>query len=192
MISHNNSTRIGGADFTHAGTGVAPARELRMQLTAERLRELLNFDPQTGIFTRRLVRRGAPPAGSIAGYRTKHGYIRMELDGVVHYAHRLVWLWLHGEWPRFEIDHRNGDRTDNRPANLRDVPREINLQNLRKARCTSISGMLGVSRSRCGRKWIARVKTRGVVSRLGPFETADQAHAAYVAAKREDHEGCTL
>jgi hypothetical protein len=88
------------------------------------------------------------------------------------------------------VDHINGRRDDNRWCNLRDASRLVNQQNMRRAVAGSASGLLGAHKKRG--KWSSQIKVRGVLVKLGIFETADQAHAAYLAAKRQLHEGCTL
>src|SRR5690606_34614864 len=98
-------------------------------LTQQRLKELLYYDPETGIFTR-LVGRSGPRAraGDVAGSDNGKGYIRIYVDGRPYKAHRLAWFYMHGEWPE-EIDHRNGERADNRLSNLRPVTRQQNNLN---------------------------------------------------------------
>ena len=98
---------------------------------------------------------------------------------------------MHGEWPADEVDHINGDSTDNRLCNLRSVSREVNQENIRRAKRNSKTGLLGVMHTRGG-KYRSAIRVRGVFHHLGHFDTAEQAHAAYVEAKRRLHEGCTL
>ena len=92
--------------------------ELQLRLTAERLRELLSYSPETGLFYWR-VSKGSVAAGTQAGNPGVRGYIVIRIDGVPHYAHRLAWLHVHGEHPTGEIDHRNNNRADNSISNLR-------------------------------------------------------------------------
>lgn len=160
-------------------------------LTAERLREVLAYCPDTGRFTWRVSGRGRfKRAGNAAGTVNGHGYVAITIDGQVYAAHRLAWLHVHGRWPEFEIDHRNGHRADNRIANLRDVPTAVNRQNLRAARRDSSTGVLGVSMR--GGSPIASIQVNGRQRHLGVFSTVAAAGEAYVAAKRAMHEGCTL
>ena len=155
----------------------------------ERVRELLAYDQTTGELTWRRSTNRRIRVGSVAGGRHE-GYIVISVDGVSIYAHRIAWLLTHGKWPAGEVDHKNGNGTDNSIDNLREGPRKVNMQNIRKAKVTSKSGMLGV-RQRNG-SFKARIAIDGRDVLLGSFATADEAHAAYVLAKRQHHEGCTL
>jgi hypothetical protein len=103
----------------------------RDDLTAERLRELLDYDPQTGNLIWRQKAHGRP-AGEVAGCRTSRGYWRVGVDRVEYKAHRLVWLHVYGEWPSKQIDHINRNACDNRIENLRDVTASENLVNRRR------------------------------------------------------------
>lgn len=163
---------------------------MRPELTAERLRELLHYDPDTGIFTNRAPRKKIR-VGEVAGTLDQSsGYVCLGVDRRRHYAHRLAFLYMTGAWPRDLVDHKNGNRADNRWANLRDAPRLINQQNMRRAVSGSASGLLGAHRKR-GR-WSSQIKVRGQIVKLGIFSTPQEAHAAYIAAKRQQHEGCTI
>lgn len=162
---------------------------LTSTLTAERLRALLDYDPETGAFTWR-ERRGRATAGKPAGFVRKDGYVVIRVDGVSHTGHRLAWLYVHGEWPEQDTDHFNGTRCDNRIANLRDVSRAINIQNQRKATATNKTGVFGAHVERGHFRSHIRINGRQV--RLGSFATAAEANAAYVEAKRKHHEGCTV
>jgi hypothetical protein len=162
-------------------------------LSAERLREVLDYDQETGIFTWKLPTSDRLKAGKVAGVlRGGHKYPRITVDYQTHGAHRLAWLHVHGVWPSGEIDHVNGDRSDNRIANLRDVPSFVNMQNQRRAHSRSASGLLGAWFDKRTGRWAASISVRGKRRFLGRFSTAEDAHAAYVEAKRRMHEGCTL
>ena len=164
--------------------------EQRAALTAEQVRELLDYDPETGRFTWRIAPRGHK-AGSQAGCIDSYGYVVIRIAGAGHKAHRLAWLIAYGEWPDDQIDHINGDRSDNRIANLRDVSTQINQQNQRRARTNNrSSGLLGVTRKR-GR-WQAQIETNGKNVFLGCYSTKEDAHSAYLKAKRQRHDGCTI
>ncbi len=159
-------------------------------ITQDRLRELLCYDQETGVF-QWLVSRGRARAGSIAGSADSYGYLQTKIFGRIYLNHRLAWLYAHGEWPDEQIDHINGCRYDNRLANLRKVSASINQQNQRKARLDNKSGFLGVGR--IGKRWQARISYPGSKDTyLGLFDTPELAHAAYLEAKRRLHPGGTI
>jgi hypothetical protein len=161
-------------------------------LTAERLRELLDYDPETGVFLWK-VNRSIGKAGQVAGGLSKAlGYRTIGIDSRLYYGHRLAWLYVHGRWPEGVIDHINGDRTDNRISNLREVHQRVNVENRRAVRKDSATGLMGVYRDKGTTKLQARITARKVRYDLGWFDTAEEAHAAYLKAKRKLHEGCTL
>jgi hypothetical protein len=113
------------------------------------------------------------------------------VDGKEYRVHRLAWLHVHGVWPSAEIDHIDGIRTNNAIANLRDVDRATNCQNMRKALpANKGSGLLGVYPS--DNKWRARITVNNRAVGLGTFDSKETAHEAYLAAKRTLHGGCTI
>lgn len=159
-------------------------------LTAGRLRELLDYDPDTGVFTWKISRRGRVKAGDVAGALRHDGYIQIGIDGRLHQAHRLAWLYVTGESPPSEIDHISCVRTDNRIANLRLATRSENQQNQSKAQKRNKTGFLGVSPHQG--KFQAQIKVDGKVRTIGRFPTPEAAHAAYLEAKRQLHPFGTL
>lgn len=159
-------------------------------LTAARLRELLHYDWRTGLFTwLQDQKNGQIRAGSVAG-TPSGGYILIGIEGRRYRAHRLAWFYMKGKWPSEQIDHRNTVRNDNRWRNLREATREVNTQNLRRAKSTNRLGVLGVREYR-GR-FNAGITVNRKRKHLGTYDTPEMAHAAYLKAKRELHEGCTL
>lgn len=158
-----------------------------MDLTADRLREVLNYSPDTGKFTWAITRRGCKK-GSVAGCKMKHGYIAIRVDNVLHTAHRLAWLHVNGKWPDKQIDHINRDRADNRAANLREVTNAENAQNQRLRK--NKSGFTGVRKENS--KWLAEIKVAYKPIRIGLFDTPEAAHEAYILAKRKFHVKSTL
>lgn len=160
-----------------------------MTLTAQRLREFAHYNPETGLFARRRAtgRWGRTPAGQVLGHVRPDGYVAFAVDGRNYLAHRLAWLYMHGAWPKEHIDHINGNRADNRIANLRDVSPAINCQNRTAPQSTSRTGVLGVGYSNGA--IVANIKLNRRQIYLGQFGTIEQAKAAYDAAKRQLHPG---
>lgn len=161
----------------------------RADLTAARLRELLRYDPDTGHFVW-LQARGKRRTDRPAGYRTWEGYWHICIDEQGHPAHRLVWLYVHGRWPK-QVDHINGDRSDNRLCNLREADTLVNSQNQRRAHRDSKTGLIGAHLALDGR-YRSSIRVGGKTYRLGSFRTAEEAHQAYVKAKRELHASCSI
>lgn len=149
-------------------------------LTVERLRGLIEYDPMTGKFSRggELVRE------FLAG---RYGRLQVYVDRRLHYAARVAFAHFHGHWPKGQIDHINGDHTDNRIENLRDVTNAQNAQNRSRPRHCNSTGFLGVSFHKQSGRYRARIMVDGVMRSLGFHATAEQAHEAYLTAKREVH-----
>lgn len=155
-------------------------------LTHERLLEILTYDKQTGNF----VWNNGPFKGKISGSIRDDGYVRLKIDNKNYYAHRLAWLYCYGEFPKQMIDHINGIRNDNRIENLRDVSAKVNSQNYRKCPAKNSTGLLGAQRS--GKRWKTRIRIGDKQIHIGCYNTAEEAHQAYVNIKRQVHEGNTL
>lgn len=156
------------------------------KLTIERLRELVSYDPETGLFTR--IRKNT---NSGCGWPDKAGYFYLMVDSRTYAVHRLAWFYMTGNWPIGEIDHINSIRNDNRFCNLRDVDRVTNMQNERKARKNNKSGFMGVHWRADRSRWVANIRVDGKSIRLGSFKTAEEAEKAYVEGKRFHHPGFT-
>ncbi len=160
------------------------------QLTAERLRELLSYDCETGDFVWLQTRGRLAVAGAIAGHVNKLGYRILFIDGKGYKAHRLAWLYSYGYFPQYGIDHINGDCGCNILSNLRDISQALNNQNIRQARKDNSTGVLGVTKDR--NKFAARVGVNGKVLYIGSFDTVEDAHSAYLTAKRSLHSACSI
>ena len=159
--------------------------------TQAQVRKALSYDPETGLFVWKIKPAKNRESGGIAGGISSNGYWRISVYGVRRTAHRIAWLYVHGEWPKQDIDHINGVRTDNRIDNLRVVSRSINLQNQRTAKSHNKStGILGAYPA--GNRFTSRIQVFGQDIYLGCFETAQQAHMAYIKAKRKYHKGNQL
>ena len=173
-----------------------------MRLTAERARELLDYDELTGVLTWKQDRRVGfhksvlmARAGGVAGTARSDGRLVMTIDSRTYLAYRLAWLIHFGVWPDGEIDHINGNPTDNRLCNLRAVSRRVNQENLhRPIRGKSSCQLLGAYGNKRNAKspWKACITVDGQQRYIGVYRTAQEAHDAYLTAKRRLHEGCTL
>lgn len=155
-------------------------------LTPERLKQLIDYDPQTGTFTWKVNRRKKAMAGTIGGTHTYAGYRQIRLDGVLYRAHRLAWFYFHGEWPTSQMDHINGRRDDNRIANLRLATHSQNCANRGRQRHNK-SGFKGVTWDSQAKKWRSVISARGKSFALGLHSTPEAAHAAYVDAAQKYH-----
>jgi hypothetical protein len=157
------------------------------ELTQEQLKELLHYDASTGVFRWRHFRRPSIKAGDVAGNRQAKGYVQIMINQKNYLAHRLAWLYMTGAWPKDQIDHINHDKSDNSWINLREANDSENQQNKPAERSIGSSGLLGVTWSKASRKWAAQIKINGRRIHLGLHASAEEAHQAYVAAKRELH-----
>lgn len=155
----------------------------KISLTAELLRSLLDYDAEAGVFRWR-ISRGSRRAGAVAGNLRRDGYVGILVCGRLYTAHRLAWLWVTGEWP-IEVDHRDGDGSNNAWTNLRLATHAQNMSNTKKPRHNT-SGFKGVHLRRQG-DFSASIQHKGKTIHLGLFPTAEAAHAAYCAAAERIH-----
>jgi hypothetical protein len=155
-------------------------------ISLERLKELLHYDPQTGIFTRNVRRGNNTKEGEICGSVDADGYLRMMLDGRVYRLQRLAWFYCYGVWPNGVVDHKNRVRDDNRIDNLRDVSQSVNMENQTNSRSARGTGFLGVTV--CQSKYQARIQKDGRPFFIGSFSTPEEASRAYWDAKKRLHE----
>lgn len=154
-------------------------------VTQETLRELFSYDPETGLFTRIIGRKGVA-AGAIAGTVALNGYITIGIDKKRYYAHRLAWLWVHGEMPEFLIDHENGNKTDNRIANLRRADKAKNAANS-KIQANNKSGHKNVCWHKGMKKWHVQLRFDGKQHNLGFYSCLDEAAEVARKARIERH-----
>lgn len=152
-------------------------------LTAAMLREVLDYCPESGEFSRRISARAGKPVGRVR----PDGYLVISVDDRLYLAHRLAWLHVYGAWPSGRIDHINGNPTDNRLANLREATNGENMQNQRRAHCNSQTGVLGVHYHEENGNYVAQIRVDGKVRHIGSYRTAEEAHYAYLQAKRRLH-----
>ena len=157
-----------------------------MNLTLDRLKKVLSYNRTTGVFHWRISTSNRIAKGSIAGRDNGNGYRRVMIDCKQYYEHRLAWMHEHGTMPDGEIDHVNGDRSDNRICNLREALHCENSQN-QPRRSTNTSGKHGVSwHKSCGR-WVAYIVKDGKKRHLGLFDFVEDAGRAYLSAKSNLH-----
>lgn len=158
-------------------------------LTQERLKELFHYDPETGIFIRKVRISYRSKVGEIAGgFDASTGYVRISILGELYYSHRLVWLYVTGVWPKKEIDHINGNRSDNRLCNLREATKSENRQNISAdGYKTNSCGFLGVFLDKSCNRWRAKIEVNKCLESLGSYSTAEEASIAYAQAKARLH-----
>ena len=157
-------------------------------MTPEELRELFNYDPETGVLTW-AVNRYKAKAGDVAGYHNSHGHKRVMVRGKHIFLHRLIWAISYGEFPKKEIDHINGVRDDNRLSNLRLATRAENSRNkilMARNKC-GFKGVFFDKRHTSRGAFIARIVIDGRQKWLGAFKTPEEAHGAYKAAALKYH-----
>ena len=148
--------------------------------TQQRLKELFYYNPETGGFTRLISVKGVKcKEGDTTSQKVNSsGYLRIMVDGVRYQAHRLAWIYVHGDIPnQMHIDHINRDRADNRICNLRLATNQQNRQNS-KANLNNTSGKKGVYWHKRDACWYVAIGVAGKLKHLGYFkdrETADLA-----------------
>jgi hypothetical protein len=157
-------------------------------ITADMVREALSYDLDSGVFrwAKRINKKTVP--GRVAGYRPDGGYAQIRIAGKLYKAHRLAWLWMTGEWPSGEVDHKDRDRSNNRWLNLRLASPSENKCNIGKLsnNSTGYKGVCFQPRA-THRPYTAEIRFKGVRRYLGSFRTAEEAHAAYRRAAEQQH-----
>ncbi|MCK4758405.1 MAG: HNH endonuclease [Candidatus Aminicenantes bacterium] len=154
-------------------------------ITQEKLKKLLHYDPETGIFTRLISTQGKKK-NSIAGAKTNLGYIKIIINKKPYLAHRLAWLYMTGEWPVEDTDHIDHVRDNNRWNNLREVSRSENLKN-QSMRKSNSSGITGVSWNKLRDKWKVQINLDGVRKTL--LQSKDFFEACCVRKSAENRYG---
>jgi hypothetical protein len=156
-----------------------------MTITAENVRELFHYDPFTG----QLVWKVRPSfrvryIGAEVGWIGDNGYRRMEFKCQPYFVHRVIWLWMTGEWPKHDVDHRDLNRANNKWKNLREATRAQNAWNVRPRKIHK-----GVYRqkNKGKRLWVARIIANGATYHLGNFTSKEEAAVAYQEAAADLH-----
>ena len=155
-------------------------------VTQERLRELFDYDQKQGYLIRKARTSPNTRIGEVAGRINNKGYRQTMVDNHRYMEHRLVWLYVYGAWPLVDVDHINGNRSDNRIENLRLATRAENQQNV-GMRSHNTSGYIGVTWYKKLNKWRAQIKAHGKKLHIGLFDCPAEAHKAYLAKKAELH-----
>lgn len=164
------------------------------EATIQHLRECLDYNPRTGALTwRERPRSHFKNDGVWAAWNKKHshtevfsrkgGYLSLKVDGVQYLAHRVAWAMETGEWPKGGIDHINGDKSDNRISNIRDVSPAENSKN-KVASKNNTSGFIGIGWNKASKKWMAYIGSGSGQLHLGLFSDINDAIAARKAAEQ--------
>lgn len=150
-------------------------------ITLKRLKELLNYDPETGVFRWRLSRGGKALKGTVAGTLDKDGYTTIHIGGRRYRAGRLAFFYVNGKWPSADVDHEDTDRSNDIFVNLRPATRSQNHANRRVVRC-GLKGTYQITRPSGYIGYVAQIRNQGKHTYLGVFSTEQAAHDVYVAA----------
>lgn len=157
-------------------------------LSKKDIEKYLSYDPKTGRIDRKTINTPGNQRyiGQEAGWIESKGYRAIMVCGKIYKAHRIAWLFLTGEWPEHQIDHINGNKSDNREINLRPATGYENQRNRGMLR-TNSSGFKGVHLNKRRQKWVASIRTGNGQKHLGYFNSAEDASRAYYAAAQEYH-----
>lgn len=173
-----------------------------MTLTQSNLKTVVSYDHASGRFEwRPRLLQEFPNLRACNAWNARYagkeaislcnGYRALRIQGASYFAHRLAWLYVYGFWPVGVIDHINGDKLDNRISNLRDVSHQANSQNIKSSKRALPLGVYFQPRKK-ERRYSAKICTDGKQEHLGYFDTPEDAHTAYLLAKRVRHVGCTI
>jgi len=152
--------------------------------TLDRICQLLDYNPETGIFVWRSWRRWSAPVGGIAGYKSTKGYIKITIDGVEYSAHRIAWKIVNGVDPQFQVDHIDNNKSNNKISNLRLASNSQNQANIGFSK-NNTSGFKGVCFHKQSGKWQARIGLNYKRIYLGKFDTPEEAYEAYLNAAKK-------
>lgn len=142
--------------------------------TAERIKTLLHYDPDTGNFKWKVYRAVTAKAGYLAGNTDTRGHSQIRIDGRLYQAHRIAFLYMTGKVPDDQVDHINGVRNDNRWCNLRLANANENARNA-KLRSDNKSGVKGVFFNKLTEKYQASIRFNGKLIHLGVFKNIEDA-----------------
>lgn len=157
-------------------------------LTQGRLCEVLDYDPASGVFIWKMRLAHRLQIGDVAGSLNNKGYLSIRIDTKIYLAHRLAWLYVHGEMPD-RVEHRDRSKLNNSIDNLRLATQSQNLYNV-GLRDSNTSGVIGVHWDRnrgIKGKWVAQIRANGKSRHLGRFDTLEEAAAVRRKATEELH-----
>lgn len=152
----------------------------------EELRHILEYDPDSGKIIWKGFRGNGVKPGTEAGYLNEEGYRVIQIRRKNYKAHRIAWVFTHGQWPKVHLDHIDGNPSNNRISNLRECTVAENQQN-RGISKNNTSGFIGVSFHKLTNKWMARIRINGHLRYIGVFDNPEDASEAYLSAKAELH-----
>ena len=161
-------------------------KKIELELSQQTLKEFLDYCPETGVFTWRKRAAMCTKIGVIAGNRNQHGYIRIRFLRHGWMAHRLAWLFVHGEMPTDQIDHIDGDKANNRIINLRQATGSENLRNIKRLPRNK-SGFKGVVWHVLNKKWMAACRMNGKKVHLGYYKDPEEASRVYLEFAKKCH-----
>lgn len=156
------------------------------ELTHDRLLELVNYDPDTGLFTNRVRRSNVSPIGKILGTKNSSGHLVAQIDKKIYLLHRLAWFYYYKEWPKNILDHIDRNPENNRIHNLREATKITNSYNS-KLRKDNTSGIKGVYFDKRRNLFYSQIVANKQKTFLGYFKTKEEAAKAYTDAARLAH-----
>lgn len=158
-------------------------------ISHKELKEILDYDPKSGVFRWKKRISVKSEIGKIAGYNPEFGYCQIRIFTKLYSSHSLAWLYVTGEWQKGEIDHKNRNPSDNSFSNLRDVSRSENNSNHNR-RVDNSTGFRGVSYSQRDKTFHAYINKNGARTNIGYFKTAEEAALAYDSKAIEFYGEC--
>ena len=150
-----------------------------------KIRNEFLYEPDTGFVIKKSLNRRV-------GWVERNGYRCVKVANKDIKEHRFIFAFVEGKWPFEDVDHINGNKSDNRWSNLRAVSTSVNMQNQTRAHKCNASGLLGVTKSSYSSKWRARIRINKKEIYLGLFDDEHEAHKVYLEAKKRLHEGSTI